>query len=322
MLVSIIIPCFNAERYVGEAIQSALDQTYPHCEIIVIDDGSTDGSLEIIKRFSGKIHWETGANRGGAAARNTGLRLASGEYIQFLDADDLLEPECVEAKVRESLKFADTPICVCSPVGYHESSGANTDLARLALRGHVWWTTNFSWETIILRGSPQTAAPLHRKKTLLEIGGFDEDLPCAQELALHLALYAEKNIRFHVLAESIRSRVLIRPLLDSVTGRNSGIIHKTIVGVLQRHAIPFIENSGPDHDYASRILCIRLSGLYHVLMRRGDTGNARQCISLIRQCNGRLSTPFLDHKYGILASLLGEHVTAHLMALVAKIGKC
>ena len=98
-LVSIIIPCYNSEKYVTETIQSALDQTYANCEIIVIDDGSTDGSLEVIKSFGDKIHWETGPNKGGCAARNQGLSLAKGNYIQFLDADDLLESRKIELQM-------------------------------------------------------------------------------------------------------------------------------------------------------------------------------------------------------------------------------
>ena len=73
-LISIVIPCYNAERYVGEAIRSALSQTYPNVEIIVIDDGSTDGSLDVIRSFGGAIRWETGPNRGGCAARNREFR--------------------------------------------------------------------------------------------------------------------------------------------------------------------------------------------------------------------------------------------------------
>ena len=89
--ISVVIPCWNAEKWIARAIQSVLDQDYPHKEVIVIDDGSTDGSLEIIKSFGDKIRWETGPNRGAITARNRGLTLCTSEYVLFLDADDYLE---------------------------------------------------------------------------------------------------------------------------------------------------------------------------------------------------------------------------------------
>lgn len=98
-LVSIIIPCYNAEKWLSEAIDSCLNQTYPTKEIIVIDDGSTDGSLNIIKSYGNKIIWETGDNRGGNHARNRGIALSTGEYIQFLDADDYILPEKIARQV-------------------------------------------------------------------------------------------------------------------------------------------------------------------------------------------------------------------------------
>jgi glycosyltransferase involved in cell wall biosynthesis len=91
--VAVVIPCWNAERWIARAIQSVLDQNYPNLEIIVIDDGSTDGSLEIVKSFGGKIRWETGPNRGACAARNIGLSMASSKYAIFLDADDYLDKD-------------------------------------------------------------------------------------------------------------------------------------------------------------------------------------------------------------------------------------
>ncbi len=85
MLISILIPCFKAERWIAQAIESALAQTWPEKEVIVVDDGSTDGSLEVIKSFGDRIRWETGPNRGGNAARNRLLELARGEWLQYLD---------------------------------------------------------------------------------------------------------------------------------------------------------------------------------------------------------------------------------------------
>lgn len=103
--VSILIPCYNKRAYVAAAIDSALAQTHP-CEVIVVDDGSTDGSLDEVRRFDGRIRWETGANRGGSAARNRALELAGGTYIQFLDADDILPPDKI---ARQLATLSDAP---------------------------------------------------------------------------------------------------------------------------------------------------------------------------------------------------------------------
>ena len=99
-LVSIVIPCFNTEPWLNEAIDSCLSQSYPSIEIIVIDDGSTDGSLDIIKSYSDRIIWETGPNQGGNHARNRGFALSKGDYVQFLDADDYLLPQKLEKQVQ------------------------------------------------------------------------------------------------------------------------------------------------------------------------------------------------------------------------------
>lgn len=98
-LVSIIIPCYNAEAFIAAAIQSALDQTYASVEVIVINDGSTDRSLDVIKAFGNRVRWQSELNRGGCAARNTGFQLSRGDYVKFLDADDLIDSEIVEAQV-------------------------------------------------------------------------------------------------------------------------------------------------------------------------------------------------------------------------------
>jgi glycosyltransferase involved in cell wall biosynthesis len=89
--VAVIIPCWNAQQWIARAIESVLNQNYPDFEIIVIDDGSIDKSLEIIKSFGNRVRWETGPNSGACAARNRGLSLSTAKYVLFLDADDYLD---------------------------------------------------------------------------------------------------------------------------------------------------------------------------------------------------------------------------------------
>lgn len=95
-LVSVIIPCFNAEKWLHEAIESCLNQTYTHLEIIIIDDGSTDNSLDIIKSYGDRVTWKSQSNQGGCVARNCGFALSKGDYIQYLDADDYILPEKIK----------------------------------------------------------------------------------------------------------------------------------------------------------------------------------------------------------------------------------
>src|SRR5262245_23729785 len=98
--VSIIIPCYNAEPWLAATLESALAQTWPAKEIILVNDGSRDGSLALARRFEargGRVIDQP--NAGASAARNHGLRIARGEFIQFLDADDLLSPGKIAAQV-------------------------------------------------------------------------------------------------------------------------------------------------------------------------------------------------------------------------------
>jgi len=88
-MISVIIPVFNGERFIAQAIQSVLDQNYELLEIIVVDDGSTDNTAGVVKNLEGKIQYFYQKNTGIAAARNMGLELAKGELIAFIDADDV-----------------------------------------------------------------------------------------------------------------------------------------------------------------------------------------------------------------------------------------
>ena len=106
--VSIVIPVYNAEKYLDRCIESAVNQTYKETEIILVDDGSTDSSFDVCTKWAGKdscikvIHK---TNEGAGLARNAGLDIATGEYLLFVDSDDYILPEtvqkCVEAAVRD-----------------------------------------------------------------------------------------------------------------------------------------------------------------------------------------------------------------------------
>src|SRR5438552_10684660 len=108
-LVSVIMPVYNGERYLAAAIRSVLAQTYTAAEVIVVDDGSTDDSAEIVHKFGTAVRYESQLHRGSPdASRNRGVELARGEYLAFLDQDDLwtnnkLELQVAAATADESL---------------------------------------------------------------------------------------------------------------------------------------------------------------------------------------------------------------------------
>ena len=98
--VSVIIPAYNAEAFIGDTLRSVLDQTYANLEVVVSDDGSTDGTREVVAGFGDRVKWISGPNSGRpSAARNAGARVARGSLLVFLDADDLVTRDRVEAQV-------------------------------------------------------------------------------------------------------------------------------------------------------------------------------------------------------------------------------
>lgn len=216
-LVSIIIPCFNAEAFLGKAIDSALAQTYPRKEVIVIDDGSTDGSLEVIRSFGDRVRWESGPNRGGCAARNRGMELARGELIQFLDADDLLLPDKLERQV--PLVLEDPSLLVYCDYDILGAGGPGGNVVKCpAYRGED------SVVFVARKSGLQTSAPVHWKHNLARIGGFREHLPCSQERDLHLRL-ACSGLGFRHLPE----------VLFTVR-RREGSVSSDSVKVLDQHS--------------------------------------------------------------------------------------
>ena len=121
-LVSILIPAFNAERWVGEAIESGLAQTWPNKEIIIVDDGSTDNTLSIARIFAGaSVSVVDQTNQGAACARNEAYSRSQGDYIQWLDADDVLAPD----KISQQLELL-------------QREGTNRTLVSSAF-GHFWY---------------------------------------------------------------------------------------------------------------------------------------------------------------------------------------
>lgn len=180
--ISILIPCYNAEKWIKQCIESALNQTYANKEIIVVDDGSTDGSLEIIKSFGDSIHWQTGKNQGGNIARNRLLELSTGEWLQYLDADDYLLPDKIESQIKYLENFPDVDVFYSpSILEYWDSEYIKQEILPIP-EPHDPWILLARWYL------PQTGSSLWYKQAILDVGGWKPDQPCCQEHELYLRL--------------------------------------------------------------------------------------------------------------------------------------
>ncbi len=248
-LVSVIIPCCNAEAWIGEAIDSVLAQTYRHIEVIVVDDGSTDASLGIIKGYGECVHWQTGPNRGGGAARNRGLGLARGEYVLFLDADDTLYPHMIERMVSAALSAGDGAAPLCDRDEVPEKAVNNVTPVRNGYDGS-------DPMIFFLRTSPQTSAVLHRRTAIEAVGGFNETLPCCQEKDLHLRL-ATDGMRLISVPE-----ILFR------VHRRAGSVSSSYVKVLRQHVSIYMRLRDA-LQRTGQLTPARIDALAHALSRDG-----------------------------------------------------
>ena len=195
-LVSIVIPCYNSERYIGEAIESALGQTYPNIEVIVIDDGSTDDSASIIQRFLPRIKFVRQPNRGACAARNVGLCLAEGPFVKFHDADDLMFRTAIAAQLSREAQLARVPNAILFGdvvTGDEKANvlpGKNKD--RCFNAGDTASLADVFDKAIF------THAPLHKRSLLTEIGRFNVNIKISQdyELAIRMAIHGVRFIYY------------------------------------------------------------------------------------------------------------------------------
>lgn len=193
-LVSVIIPAFNCEGLIAEAIGSVLAQDYKSIEIIVIDDGSTDGSIEVVKSFGSRVRLYQQANQGAAVARNLGINEARGRYIAFLDADDYWWTGKVSAQLkamqRTGLGMAYSRFIWWKPNQLGEFSkpqdeftvGENAGLSSAAV------VTGWTYADLLLDCIVWTSTVIVEKDVLLKAGLFNPHCRKGQDYELWLRL--------------------------------------------------------------------------------------------------------------------------------------
>jgi glycosyltransferase involved in cell wall biosynthesis len=180
--VSAIIPAFNAEAYVAEAIESVLSQTYEPIECIVVDDGSLDATAEVVRGFGPKVILVQQANAGIAGARNRGAAAASGEYLAFLDADDRWRPDRIQAQIEALSQTPNADAVVCGSQVVDES---------LRPLGAIVQDPAVTVEDMLLCRATLVSSSsnlLIRRRRFDELGGWDSRLPGSEDWAMTFSL--------------------------------------------------------------------------------------------------------------------------------------
>jgi glycosyltransferase involved in cell wall biosynthesis len=182
-LISVVIPVFNGERTIKETIESVLRQTFADFEIIIINDGCQDATVEIVSNIQdSRIQVYSYPNAGLAASRNRGINHASSEYIAFIDADDLWTPDKLEAQLN-SLKANPDAAVAYSWTDYIDQS------SQFLRRGsHITVNGDIYPHLLVIDFLENGSNPLIRKQAFVEVGNFDESLTAAEDWDLLLRL--------------------------------------------------------------------------------------------------------------------------------------
>ena len=210
-MVSVIIPCLNAGKYISESIKSVLHQKFDEFEIIVVDDGSNDDTKEIVldlkEKFENKIVLLDNNGTGASAARNTGFNCSRGEYIQYLDADDVLLPD----KLYKQAIYLDRNPNIGAVISARiiKNEKLSETIKTLRFPEIVDDPLNTCINKIVI-----TNNPLIRREWVNEIGGYREDLPCSQDWDFHIRLAAE-GIKFSYIDEILLVNRQVRESLSS-----------------------------------------------------------------------------------------------------------
>jgi glycosyltransferase involved in cell wall biosynthesis len=268
-LVSVVVPTYNYSQYISQAIESVLAQTYPNIEIVVIDDGSTDDTASIIGKFGNKIQYHFQSNQGLSAARNRGIELSSGTYIQFLDSDDKLGPQTIEAKVRYLNQNPDV-VFACGPNRLlFEGNSYLYNLRQNLLYG---WRLPNNRDTIpaLCYGN---IAPVHAFLTRLDTIKrneiyFDESLKACEDYDFWLRIAT----KFGAPGIVTDGHVYYRKHASSMSTNFSNQLRYDAVMVERAYAI-LCEDESSENELELECLTANLAAsikIYFLLMRKGQ----------------------------------------------------
>lgn len=227
MKVSVIIPTYNCERFVRQAVESALAQTYGNLEVIVVDDGSTDQTSNVLRPLQDRIQYVVQQNRERAAARNHGLRVATGDIVAFLDADDLWPHNHIQVAL-DALNGDPTCDLVWGDVIYMDVQGK--ELWRASQKNE----NEQIFEALLMKNFINQSSVVARKRCFSEVGGFNEDreLSGSEDWEMWLRIASRFSCRH------LPNHFTYYRLHDSWTMSNPSVAERSM-----RHAFKIIINT-------------------------------------------------------------------------------
>lgn len=294
MLVSVIIPAFNVAGYIREAVYSVLNQTHTGIEIIVVDDHSSDSTFEILKELQKEIPeklvlLQNPENKGASHSRNKGLAIANGEYIQFLDADDLLLPQKIESQI--SKVQTGSPLII-------------GNYKRQTIRGEQVekpFGKTDEWVSLANSTLGITSANLWPKNTVSEVGGWNESLKSSQEYDLMFRLL-KTDVKV-IFDESYLTIVRDRPA-GSISQLNLAASWRRYIN-LRIEIYQYLDKAGMLTDLRRNALLQRLFEVLRLLYKY----DSKSAVSIYRNFIFRKYAPktstWISKSYLLLYRLLG-----------------
>lgn len=231
MSISVVIPAYNSESLIAETLASVVGQTLKPAEVLVIDDGSTDGTAGVADGFGPPVRVIRKANSGQGASRNFGVELATSEWIAFVDADDLWEPNKLERQMEELARHPEAEVCYTGRVEmlhYDERPRLGKVITVPGpedLRKSLFHNTTFLPSSVVIR-----------KSTFQAIGGFDPHFRLVQDWDLWLRLL-HAGTKFAACPEPL-VRYRIHP--KSVTSKNGIAALKAKDEIYEAHVLPYL----------------------------------------------------------------------------------
>lgn len=209
MRISIITPSYNQTSFIERTIQSVLSQNYPDLEYIIMDGGSTDGTVEILKRYSDQIIWKSEKDNGQSTAINKGLKIATGEIVAYLNSDDTYTPETLE-KVADFFKKTPNSKWVYGQCRIIDEK--DKEIRKSITWYKNWLLKKYSYPKLLAENFISQPATFWRRELLTEIGYFNEEehfcmdyeywLRLGQKYAPGVILKYLANFRYHSNSKS------------------------------------------------------------------------------------------------------------------------